>query len=149
VLSGVILSPDDLIDPNHPFNFSIPIEWGKLHQYDLAGMGYRNNGKKVYIDITLYYTDIGGARADVQEIVTRASSYLFFTQITSLHEPVPFTDLYVLEKPTVKTAGDGAILKLSCRLAEGRTVKAPLMAELGLPRDLLFLAPDPTLYVVP
>ena len=47
VLSGVLISPGRLINPGlagsrPPFNFSPPQDWGTLHPFELAGMGYKD-----------------------------------------------------------------------------------------------------------
>ena len=149
VLVGIITLPENLFDASIPYNFMIPADWGKLHQYTMVGMGYRNEGDQPYIEIILYYPDIAEARADGKEIEARVKSYQFYTQNWNkgLRPFQEFSDLYELKRPVVKATGDGAVLKLSFLVKRQGTI--PLMGNKGLPCDVLFLAPDPAKHVAP
>jgi len=59
VLAAVIITPDRVLDPypGHgempPFKFTIPEDWGLLHQYDMVGMSYNDDGEERYWYISL------------------------------------------------------------------------------------------------
>jgi len=148
VLSAVIVTPDRVLNPHpesgemSPFNFTIPEDWGLLHQYDMLGMGYKNDGEECFWVISLYYKDAEAASADAGELVKRMEDYIFYTQFEGM-ENTPLTALYEVGEPTVQRYHDGATLAVVCRnLSEtggGTWLGSTMM------RDLLFLAPEPSL----
>jgi hypothetical protein len=151
VISAGIITPERVLTPPGaeqvpPFDFKIPDDWGVLHPYEMVGMGYRSQGEDRYWDISLYYASTDDARADSAELVKRLNSYYFNTQFADRMDPVPLTALYVIGDATVTEYSEGATLTVSCRLVPGSFGASYPMGALGL-RDLLFLAPDPSLYV--
>jgi hypothetical protein len=153
VTSGVILTPDRVLtggnDSDTPtFYFEIPSDWGSLHQYDLLGMGYRDNGSEQYWDISLYYSDIEAARADGPEMVKRMKSYSFYTWVenSANYQGVPLTSRYTVGEPVVKEYKNGAVLTISCRPVDRILLVSDMTGSRGF-RDLLFLVPDPSPYV--
>lgn len=148
VLSGVIMNPERALNMNPPqqmlpFHFTVPSDWGLLHQYDMVGMGYRNEGNNPEWIISLYYQDAQAASADAGTLVTRMKSYVFGTQQTGLMAtPTPLTSLYTVGEPKVQQYQNGATLTVECT---GRAWRYDLLTI----RDLLFLAPDPSLYIAP
>jgi hypothetical protein len=155
VLSGVIMNPERVLNINPPqeippFDFAIPADWGLLHQYDMAGMGYKYGGKERSWVISLYYTDPAAARADAAELIKRLNTYVFNTQILNpqleagrqgLGERTPLTDRYTVGGPVIQQYPGGATLTVECR---GQAFPSGLLVGM---RDLLFLAPDPAPYV--
>jgi hypothetical protein len=154
-LVAAITTPDRIIfngtgqDNTPVFDYSIPDDWGQLHTYEMAALGYRADGNKRFFDIALYYADKNAATADGQEISKRMNSYTL-TLLTQQQNPTAFTDMYQPGEPVVTPNGDGAVLKISCQLIlEERRGIIFLMGGTGMPvRDLLFLSPDPTPYLV-
>ena len=153
VLMAVMTTPNRIICApamaDEPvFDFTIPANWGYLHGYKMAALGYRADGNKRFFDIALYYTDVETAVADGEEIIKQMSSYTLNTWNENL-EKTSFTDLYQPDEPVVTQYAEGAVLKISCQLIpEGRHGVSMLIGGSGMPfRDLLFLVPDPTLFV--
>lgn len=151
-LAATLTVPDRIICPpdtadQAPFNFTIPESWGQLHQYDMAALGYRAEGEKRYFDVALYYEDKETADADGQEIIKRMNSY--YLSILQQNGNVPFTEIFNPKEPDVKTSGAGVVLKISCEVITEQPWGIALqMGRTGMPiRDLLFLAPDPSVYV--
>jgi hypothetical protein len=155
VLSGVIMNPERALNQNPPqeappFNFTIPSDWGTLHQYQMVGMGYSDNGNDRFWTVSLYYEDAQDAQADANILVTRMKSYTLNTQFNQgsgqTFKPVPFTDKFDVGEPQVQQYPEGATLTIECELkpeTPGNDWLIP-MAEF---RDFLFLAPDPSPYV--
>ena len=148
-----ITTPENLCTTSAPYYFTIPDDWGLLHYYDMAGIGYYYDGKSSYLNIVLHYASTDAAREDGEEIAKRVVNYIFNTignpesDLFFPHEG--FTDLFELEDRKVMEYDNGAILKLTLRLLpEGRRGGKYLMyaAGGGLP-DILFLIPDPSQYV--
>jgi hypothetical protein len=158
VLSGVIISPARVIDPapGHSgglplFDFTVPADWGTLHQYDLIGLGYKDDGQHRSWLISLYYTDPQGASGDASLLSIRMNSYLFNTQYKdrqsmSTMMVKPLTDRFEVGKPVVQTYPGGATLTIECKFRP-ETSTGAWLSPTYMVRDLLFLAPDPSPYV--
>jgi hypothetical protein len=130
------------------FDFALPGDWGTLKGYEMAALGYRAEGDQRFLTIALYYGDEAAAREDGARIVKRMASYTLYTWQPNLKD-VPFTDVFQVGEPAVKQYGDGFVLTIDCRLSpeDRRGVSMEIGGEgLGL-RDLLFLAPDPSVYI--
>jgi hypothetical protein len=156
VLSGVILTPERVMSPGLPrneedipkFQFAVPPDWGTLNHYDMAGMGYKNNGKERFWTISLYYKDAQSAQADAEVLVKRLNSYVFNTQFDQ-NLPgrsvkwQPLTDKYEASKPRVQQYQEGATLTVECQFktgVQGSSWFIPL--QIGPYRDILFLYPS-------
>jgi hypothetical protein len=156
VLTAVVTIPArivQIIPPEHivgdvRFDFDIPGDWGTLHEYDMAALGYRAEGGKRFLEIALYYDDAGSAEADGTEIVKRMEGYILGTFLENM-ENIPFTEKYLPGEPEVHKYADGAVLTVACELIpEDRLGTSFHMGGAGGGiRDMLFLAPDPSVYV--
>ena len=129
------------------YYFDIPADWDLLHEYEMVALGYRVEDEQQYWDIALYYTDADDAEADGEELVKRMKSYLFRTWHPEL-DFFPLTDFFEVGEPQVQEYGDGVVLKISSRhIPESIVGGSYAMGSIGRPRDALYLAPDPSLYV--
>jgi hypothetical protein len=154
IITGVITVPERIIQTDlkmqgmPKFEFTVPEDWGLLHQYEMAALGRQAEGSERYLVIALYYKDEADAKADGELIIKRMESYTLDTWQPRM-ETTPFTQKYTPGKPLVKQYGDGFILTIACRkIPEGKRVFSTLIGSAGIPiRDLLFLAPDPSQYV--
>jgi len=156
VLAAGIITPDRVLDrfPGStnmpPFNFSIPEDWGLLHQYDMVGMGYKDDGEERFWVISLYYSDTEAASADAGELVKRMEGYAFsrsMGEFGGIEQKIarPLTDWVEVGEPAVWQYPSGSTLTVECRYHETGTGSWLLIATLT--RDLLFLVPDPSLFV--
>jgi len=151
VLTAVLITPDRVMkltptQPAPPFDFAAAADWGTLHQYDMLGIGYRDDGEERYWDISLYYDDTSAAAADADELVSRLESYVFYTHIEPM-ENVPLTSKWEIGEPVVREYPDGATLTVSCRYLTGTTGSGSIFMVIVQARDFLFLAPDPSQYI--
>ena len=129
------------------FDFTIPEDWGLLHRYEMSALGYRAEGEKRFLVIALYYANEEDARADGAEIVKRMGDYILGTYHERM-ENIPFTEQYQPGEPVVQQYLEGFVLSIECELIpEGRLGAAFHMGGMGVPRDMLFLIPDPSIYV--
>ena len=151
VLGGVVMTPDQVLNRNpsqeiDPFYFDIPSDWGKLHNYEMGGMGYRHDGKESSWVISLFYPDAQAASADADTLVNRLRSYFFYSQNPDmLRIPERRTFDYYgfsIGQPSVRSYPGGATLTVECR---GK----PWLVDRIEVGDLLFLVPDPAPYVAP
>jgi hypothetical protein len=142
-----IVPPENIVGDVR-FDFDIPDDWGTLHEYEMAALGYRAEGEKRFLEIALYYDDAGSAEADGAEIVKRMEGYILNTFVDNM-ENMPFTESYLPGKPEVHKYAGGAVLTVACELiSEGRPGALFHMGGSGGGiRDMLFLAPDPSVYV--
>jgi len=154
VLTAVMTTPERIItvapemEEAAGFDFAIPDDWGLLHGYDMAALGYKAEGEKRFLVIALYYVDEETATADGKEIANRMKNYNLGTMFPNLDD-MPFTELYRADEPVVRQYADGAVVTIDCQLIpEGRRNPFGLMGGAAYgPRDLLFLTPDPSVYV--
>ncbi len=149
-LGAVLITPGRLLEvaPGQdapPFDLPAATSWGRLHDYALVGLGYRDDGTDRYLDIVLYYANNADAAADGPELVSRLWSYDLNTQINNA-DNVPFTAQWQVGQPVVKDYGGGATLIVANRYLPDANVRVPSLEMLVQIRDLLFLAPDPTPY---
>ncbi len=132
------------------FNFAVPADWGVLRGYRMAALGYRAEGDRFYLDIALYYDNEASATADGNEIIKRMSSYKLDTW-GPFPEKAAFTDHYLPGEPVVTRCAGGFVLKITCQnllYPEYKYGISMVTGSAGWPlRDLLFLAPDPSLYI--
>ena len=155
VLVGSITVPERLIiNPGTSgstaiFNQAIAEDWGTLHDYEMAALGYRAEGDERYFDIALYYTDSAAAEADGKEIVKRMQSYSLNSFATDASIATPFTNRYEPGEPELKHYENGTVLIISCRVTDDQTgISVTLIGGSSAPfRDLLFLAPVPQQYI--
>ena len=151
VIAAQITTPDRVTTPDSrargipPYDFDIPDDWGILHQWEMAALGYQNNGTERYWIISLYYADNDAARADGAELVKRMKGYLFNTQLPQA-ENVPLTERFEVGEPIIRKYPDGATLTVINRFYAETGGIYMLMSGAGI-RDILFLAPDPSLYI--
>jgi hypothetical protein len=158
VLSGVLISPDRLINPGFagarpPFNFSLPQDWGTLHPFEVAGMGYESDGADRYWTITLYYSDAGAADVDAPVLAKRISGYIFNTEFEQgpgqSFKPTPLTHQFEVGQPTAQIYhGTTPASTLSIALHfKPATPSSTWLRYVHDFRDLLFLVPDPAPYL--
>jgi hypothetical protein len=151
IITGVITVPERIIQTDlkmqgmPKFDFTVPEDWGILHQYEMAALGHHAEGEERYLVIALYYKDEAAAKADSKLIVKRMESYNLGTWQSNM-EKTPFTKKYIPGEPVVKRYGDGFVLTIACRKSLGKVVDITGMGTGGF-RDMLFLAPDPSSYV--
>jgi len=151
VISAVIFTPDRLLiafdegETQLPFTFTVPEGWGTLHQYDMAAMGYQDDGEERYFLVSLYYMDVEAARSDAGELVKRMESYVLMTPMPNV-ENIALTDWVEVGEAMVQSYPDGATLTVSCKFHSGRGSVNMLMGLLGF-RDAFYLKPDPSIYV--
>ena len=127
VLSGVIMNPERTLNSNPPqqmppFNLRVPADWGLLHQYDMAGMGYKDDGNDRFWVISLYYKDAQAASADAGELAKRMKSYIFNTNLPGDRPGAPrkpLTDYVEVGTPRVVPYPGGATLTVESRLLPG------------------------------
>ena len=129
VLAAGIITPDRVLDrfPGStnmpPFNFSIPEDWGLLHQYDMVGMGYKDDGEERFWVISLYYSDTEAASADAGELVKRMEGYAFsrsMGEFGGIEQKIarPLTDWVEVSEPAVRQYPSGSTLTVECRYHE-------------------------------
>ena len=160
IITGVITTPERIIQTDlkmqgmPKFEFTIPEDWGLLHRYEMAALGYRAEGEERYLVIALYYQDEAAAKADGELIVKRMESYDIGTWASRMGPAagtgtVPFTEKYVPGEPVIKKYGDGVVLTIACRkIPTGTRIFSSVIGGPGMPiRDLLFLVPDPSSYI--
>jgi hypothetical protein len=143
------LVPLDFTSGNAP-KFDLPASraWVPLHEYALAGIGYRADGEDRYLDICVAYASKSDAEADAPLLAERLDTYVFNTEAPNTSMMFAFTDSYEISEPVLTTYGDATVVKISCRRlgTEGSTTVS--LMQLGTLGDMLFLAPDPTPYLV-
>lgn len=154
VLTAVMMIPErilitDLRAQGIPkFDFKVPYDWGLLHQFNMAALGYRQDEEKGFLVIALYYQDEAAAKADGALIMKRMETYTLGTWLPQM-EKRPFTEKYIPGEPVIKNYPGGVVLTIACQLIpeEHQYVSMDIgAAGMGL-RDLLFLAPDPSQYI--
>ncbi len=151
-LAAALTTPERIINSvgtssKFPFSFTIPEDWGRLRGFEAAGLGYSAEGEKRYFNIVLDYKDKSDAEADGEEIIKRMNSY---SLTLSRNTSVPFTDIFRPGVSLVKKTGEDFMLNISCELIEKERwgIAPQLGGGSSFPvRDLLFLAPEPSIYV--
>lgn len=155
VLTAVMTIPERIIITDlrmkgiPKFDFTVPDDWGLLHQFDMAALGYRQEGDRGFMVIALYYQDESVAKADGAAILKRMETYTLGGIWPPQTEKRPFTEKYIPGEPVIKRYPGGVALTIACQLIpeEHQYVSMDMgAAGMGL-RDLLFLAPDPAPYV--
>jgi hypothetical protein len=157
VLSGGFIAPERVIDPapghseNLPlFDFAIPDDWGLLHQYEMVGAGYKDDGRERFWVISLYYANGNNAQEDAERLAKRMSSYEFNTQYrdrsSASFKVTPLAERFDVGAPLVRTFANGATVTVECHYKE-ETANSAWLQPTYMLRDLLFLAPDPKPYV--
>lgn len=150
VLTAVMTMPYRVTDLDQnmevipSFAFTIPGDWGLLHRYDYSAIGYKNDGEERTLIISLFYTGVGAAQDDADELVKRMESYLLGTQYG--HVGIPLTDWVDIGEPIVRSYPYGATLTVSCRVLSEKVNLALFLGTQGT-SDTLFLKPDPAPYV--
>ena len=155
VLTAVMMTPERIIITDlrargiPKFDFNVPDDWGLLHQFDMAAIGYQNDGEKGFMVIALYYKDESFAKADGATILKRMDTYTLGGIWPAQTEKRPFTEKYIPSEPVIKRYPGGVVLTIACQFIpeEHQYVSMDMgAAGMGL-RDLLFLAPDPSQYI--
>jgi hypothetical protein len=158
VLTAVMTTPERIVITSPQvggmpkFEFSIPDDWGLLHQYDMAALGYKAEGEQRFLVISLYYKDEETAAADGAEILKRMAGYTFGTWTPGYSlgtmPDILFTDRYKVGEPVVRQYPDGVVLTIACQAITEGALGLPFHTGMGFYlRDLLFLAPDPSIYI--
>ena len=153
VLSAVIMTPDRVLNPGFdnppkPFDFSLPPDWGLLHEYDMVGMGYKDDGTNSFWVISLYYQDANSASEDANTLENRLRNYIVYTNLGQQEQSRPLSDMFEVGQPVIQPYSEGATLTIECHWI-GETGNASWYKTLTvLPHhDLLFLVPDPAPYL--
>jgi hypothetical protein len=153
LLTAVITIPERIItvapamEDAAKFDFVVPDNWGQLHGYEMAALGYLAEGQKRFMVISLYYTDMETAKADSIELIKRMNNYNLGTFHENLPD-TPFTSLFQISESKLIEYDEGVVLKISCQLIPENQIGSPSqMGAYASPRDLLFLAPDPSIYI--
>jgi hypothetical protein len=130
------------------FDFTPPADWGTLHGYEMAAIGYKAEGEKRVLMIALCYADEAVARADGATILKRMASYTLRSWLPQM-ENIPFTEKFQVGEPVIKQCGDGVVLTIDCQLSpeDWRGASMEIGSSGMIIRDLLFLAPDPAPYI--
>lgn len=121
----------------------------------MAALGYKAEGEQRFLVISLYYKDEETATADGAEIVKRMAGYPFGTWnpgyipgSSSVSLFIPFTDRYNISEPVVRQYPNGFVLTIDCQAITDVAIGLPFYMGMGFfLRDLLFLAPDLSLYI--
>jgi hypothetical protein len=130
ILGAIFIPPSQLRSVN------INKDWGKLHRFDLAGIGYRMEGQKPEMLIVLHYPD-KSASDDISEISRRLAGYSVTTG--SLKTPL-LSDLFDIGTPEAAISGEDSILKIV--LAYKTSTPRTLWYDLVSSMDLGFLVSD-------
>jgi hypothetical protein len=133
------------------FSFDIPGNWGALEPYKMAALTVKGEGLKRFVNFALFYLDEAAAEAAGREIANRMSTYTLNTWGNE-DKYIPFTDKYRPGEPTVTKCKGGYILKISCEYLNEYITETRIPNELiGINgdffRDLLFLVPDPEIFL--
>jgi len=129
------------------FDFTVPDDWGLLHQYDMAALGLRDEGEKRFLVIALYYADESAAREDGVAIIKRMETYTLGTWLPQM-ENIPFSQRYKAGEPVIEQYPEGVVSTIACQIMPEERRGVPMnMGVGGGLRDFLFLAPDPSVYV--
>jgi len=158
VLMATLTTPERIIlsdlasEEDRPimFDFTLPGDWGTLHGYDMAALAIKDEGEKQFVLISLFYTDEEAARTDSDKIVNRMQSYQLITWIERM-ETMPFTEMYRPNEPVIQQYPAGVVLTITCEMVdeEQQGFSFLLGNTPGMPfRDVLFLAPVPSQYLV-
>ncbi|MBA7714161.1 hypothetical protein ES703_123178 [subsurface metagenome] len=119
----------EMLEMGEVWEFS---SWGKLHQYQLAGMGFRYHEGERFLVISLFYEDDGAAARDEYELRQRLGTYV---RVNGL----PATDYWQVSSSKVLCTHGGSVLTIECKLI-WEFQRAQIVSELLLYRDIIFLA---------
>lgn len=139
----------NMMNPVLQFHIDAAKSWQPLHDYALAGIGYRKNGPDRYLDICVAYASAADAEADAPLLDARLKSYVFLTDQPNVDSSqwLPLTDTFDLSAPVV-TKYDGAAT-VTFHLRYLPATGGVNLLTIGSFGDLLFLAPDPAPYLAP
>ncbi len=98
VLGAAIVPPSQVISEN------IDTTWGKLHEYDLIGIGYTVENGQAKTTIIVHYPD-DSAEDDITELSRRLSEYKMSGQI-------PLSERFEISEPEAISYGPDSILKI-------------------------------------
>ncbi|MBI4236387.1 MAG: hypothetical protein HY688_03410 [Chloroflexi bacterium] len=125
--------------------FSPPAEWGELHPYGWAGLGYhREAADQARFILALAYPDPDAAAADAEELHRRFQTYRPFSYPPRGEDPrqgAPPGESCPPEAPRVRSGPWGSVLSLSCDY--NPTVSGHWWTMLLQTWDLDFLLPKP------
>lgn len=114
------------------------LNWDKLHTYDLAGIGYRVDGKDRKIVIVLHYPD-NSASLDFDELSQRLSEYsLSFGQLENPY----LSDVFNIGNPKAIIYDADSILQVELKY-KANTSRALVWSSLEQMQNLGFLVVDP------
>lgn len=133
------LKPGDALwDPRSYYKFAKG--WGRLHDYQLVGLGYRTDGEERAMVIALFYGDPLAAAADAQELKKRLEDYIVFTALPQ-RKDTPLMNFCQATEPQVIRWKQSSALAVECKFRADAPNLWSFMVEF---RDLLFLVPDPS-----
>ena len=130
---GAALVPGPLLRSEN-----VSADWGDLHSYDLAGIGYRMEGQERKMVIALYYAgksagdDIAGIKRRLSEYKVSAGGLK-----TSL-----LSSLFDIGEPEAVDYGSGSVLRIELLYRAG--TRSSLWSELVKSHDLGFLVAVPS-----
>jgi hypothetical protein len=129
---GAALVPQSLLRSEN-----MSSDWGKLHKYDLAGIGYQVEGEDCELVIILHYPD-KSAVGDVDEMTRRMAEYA----VTAGNMKTPLlSDLFNIGNPKAIVFGPDSILKVE--MVYKPDTSRTLWNELVVSQDLGFLVSSP------
>ncbi len=131
VLSAALVPQSQIHSQN------VSAEWGNLHMYDLAGIGYRMDRQDRKVIIVLHYPDKSAA-GDVEELGRRLADY---SEITRNLETPRLADLFDIETPEATVYGTDSILKVELKYKSD--TPSTLWSEMVESQDLGFLVVSP------
>jgi hypothetical protein len=127
-----------LIPQSQLFSENVNTKWGRLHTYDLAGIGYIYGEEEQKVVIVLHYTDKSAAN-DIDELNRRMAEYV--VTIGNLETPL-LSDLFDIGEPEVTVYGPDSILKVE--LIYKPDTPRTLWSAMVEMQDLGFLVVDPS-----
>jgi hypothetical protein len=139
-------------DDYGPFFYERYQDWGQLHPFDLAAVGYRAGGQGTQLVVALYYPNPEAAAADAAEFERRWEEY--YLDLVLWRRPIAELCSSFLTYPV--RLDDGSVLTAVCDLAEPgpdsdprRDIRPAICHNMVEWEDLLFLVPDPQEYPAP
>jgi len=126
-LSAVVLDRQSFLEPEGeaPVAYAKPADWGTLKEWELFGMGYRNDEEGEHLSLSLYYPDAADAAADAGELVKRIKSYITGTPERYAGSPAlvagwpekPFEEICGEIGSSIELPPDGSVLVVTCPLS--------------------------------
>lgn len=114
-------------------------DWDRLHDWDLAGIGFTVEDEDLKLIIALHYPD-GSASNDIDELSCRMSHYLVAPEMGP--DPALLSETFTIGKPEAITDKTGSVLKVELDY-KAEEIRLPWYFLITL-QQLGFLAIDPT-----